>query len=96
MKKGVSEFTDLVCLECGNVFIIMRKGCCLKKVSHLKNLWCYKCKKVTNHYEVRDIDKFMLLEVDDEEKLFVKDLVRDGKVEDQRKSNKVLKKILEK
>lgn len=50
--------TDLVCLNCGNVFTIYRSYN-YKKVGHIKDLWCYSCKKVTKHYEVRDISKFM-------------------------------------
>ena len=52
--------TDLVCLNCGNVTSIQRKSNKQKKISHIKDLWCYKCLQITKHYEVRDIDKFIL------------------------------------
>lgn len=58
MKTKCSQ-TDLVCLKCGNITTIFRKISNLKPIGHIKHLWCYKCKKVTEHYEVRDIDTFL-------------------------------------
>ena len=97
MQKTAIKSSDLVCLECGNVFTIMRKNCKLREVSHLKKLWCYKCQKFVNHYEVCDIDSFMHTYTHDEVKLYVKDLVLYGKRDNlQEKRDRVLKKILEK
>jgi len=59
-SKDRATSTDLICLQCGNVTSIFRRNCKGKKLGHIKPLWCYKCKDVTNHYEVKDIDKFLL------------------------------------
>lgn len=88
--------TDLVCLECGNVSSIIRKTFKVKKVSHIKDLWCYKCKKTTKNYEVVDIDKFMWRNSNNEIELFVKELIIYGKNRDQERTNGILKKILKK
>lgn len=88
--------TDLVCLECGNVSSIIRKSSKSKKISHIKDLWCYRCMKTTKNYEVVDIDKFMWRNSNDEIELFVKELVMYGKPENKKRTNRVLKKILEK
>lgn len=88
--------TDLVCLECGNISTIIRKSSKVKKVAHIKDLWCYKCKKTTKNYEVVDIDKFMWCNSDDEIELFVKDLVKYGKSKSYERTSGILKKILKK
>ena len=71
--------SDLVCLECGNVNSIYRKLNSQRPVSHIKDLWCYKCKKNTKHYEVHNIDKFMNEYTESTEKIKVKELVRNAK-----------------
>jgi len=88
--------TDLVCLECGNVSSIIRKSSRVKKVSHIKDLWCYKCRKTTKNYEVVDIDKFMWRNSNSEVELFVKELVTNGKNDDRERTGRILKKILKK
>lgn len=50
-RKNATE-TNLVCPECGNIQTIYRKSCKRKRYGHLKLLWCYKCKEVTNHFEI--------------------------------------------
>lgn len=95
--KGCSfQSTDLVCLECGNVYSIIRKSRALKEVSHIKDLWCYKCKKDVKHYEVKDIEKFMAKDTDDEIKLYVKDIVLNGKEENIDRRNRIFRKVLKK
>lgn len=94
MKKCCVQPTDLVCLECGNVATIMRSTKRLKPISHIKNLWCYKCMDVTNHYEVKDIGKFMATETFSEVKLYVKDIVKNGREKDIERTNSIFKKIL--
>ena len=82
MKKGCVKSTDLVCLECGNVFTIMRKTGKLKEYSHIKDLWCYRCLDVTKHFEIYNKEKFLVKDIDDEIDLYIKDLIIYGKVED--------------
>lgn len=57
--KSKTDLTDLVCLECGNIFSIQRRVCNLKQTGHIKHLWCPICQKVLPHYEVHDVTKFM-------------------------------------
>ena len=96
MKNLSFQSTDLVCLECGNVYSIMRKSRALKEVSHIKDLWCYKCKKDVKHYEVRDIEKFIATDSLDEVKLYVKDIVRNGKEDNIDRRNRIFRKVLKK
>ena len=58
-NKNRFKPSDLVCLDCGNVASIMRGSGRYRPKGHIKDLWCYKCQKVTKHYEVHDISKFM-------------------------------------
>jgi len=44
--------TGLICSECGNEDTIMRKSGKLKRSGHIKDLYCYKCKKRTKHTEM--------------------------------------------
>ncbi len=59
MKKLAYFNSDLVCLECGNVFSTTRTYYDFKKYGYVKSMWCYRCKCVTRHYDVGDIDRFM-------------------------------------
>jgi len=43
--------TELACLICESIFPISRKAHKKKGENHLKNLWCYRCEKVTTHIE---------------------------------------------
>ena len=51
--------TKLVCPECGNVFPIMRKESVQRRMFHRKRLYCVNCRKVTNHIELKDFDKWL-------------------------------------
>ena len=93
MKKSCVASTDLVCMNCGNIVSIMRKTSRLKEVSHIKDLWCYKCLDVTKHFEVVDVSKFLWRDTNDSMELYVKGLLKNGKNEE---SNRVFKKILKK
>lgn len=46
--------THLECPECNNVVTIHRKKSKMKSKNHTKHLWCFKCKKMTGHIEVKD------------------------------------------
>ena len=59
MKTLKYNRSDLVCLKCGNIVTIQRKVGSDRPVGHIKDLYCYKCLKVTKHYEVRDVSKFL-------------------------------------
>ncbi|MEE3344074.1 MAG: hypothetical protein VZS44_08305 [Bacilli bacterium] len=58
-KKGIIKDTQLVCMCCGNVVMIQRNIRNLKKVGHIKHLYCYKCDSIQQHYEVRDVSSFI-------------------------------------
>lgn len=55
MKKHITR-SDLVCLECGNVFPIPRKTANQRKIYHIKDIFCVCCKKKTKHIETKDLD----------------------------------------
>ena len=93
MKQSKMIKTDLVCLECGNVDTIMRHLFKQKKVSHIKDLWCYKCKKTTKHYEIRDLASFMLYHPGNEQ---IKELIKNGKFKDEEEKYRIFKKVLAK
>jgi hypothetical protein len=50
IKRTVRKY--LRCIECGEVFVIYRRIGHNRKKNHIKNLYCYKCKKVTQHREL--------------------------------------------
>lgn len=52
--------TDLICLNCGNITTIQRRRSQVKEVSHIKDLYCYKCKDVTKHYELIEKDRYKM------------------------------------
>lgn len=93
MDRDKFRITDLICLECGNIFSISRRRDNLKKVSHIKDMWCYNCMNVTKHYEVVDVSKFMWQETEDETMLYVKELIENGRCKSKSRTNKLLKKI---
>ena len=71
--------TDLICLECGTIITIQRKQNHKRKISHIKDLWCYECEKVTKHYEVQDVESFLETETNSSEKQKIKKLIRKRK-----------------
>lgn len=52
MKKQTMIQTKLVCQKCNNIQIIYRKSSKRKEYGHIKTIWCYKCKQITNHFEI--------------------------------------------
>jgi ribosomal protein L33 len=52
--------TFLYCTECDNLTIIWRIVGRQKKEGHLKNLYCYKCRMVTQHQEAKEHCEFEL------------------------------------
>lgn len=54
MKKSKTMPSDLLCLECGNIFTISRMMSSLRTNGHIKDLSCPICNKVTKHFEVID------------------------------------------
>lgn len=91
MKYNKIGSTDLVCLDCGNVSTIMRRSGRYKKVSHIKDLWCYKCMRTTKHFEVVDVDKFMMSDSNNRNERYVRNLI----INDRARTNKILKKKFE-
>ncbi len=55
MSRAVKcKATQLKCPQCGNIASIMRKESSLRKVGHLKKLYCFICKEEVNHIELHD------------------------------------------
>jgi hypothetical protein len=46
--------TYLECEVCENVVTIHRKRSKMKEKNHLKHMYCYKCKEVTGHVEIKE------------------------------------------
>ncbi len=76
MRNNNIYRSDLVCLECGNVDTIFRQSKKSRGVSHIKDLYCYKCKTETKHYEVIDVSIFMLSDKEYQDKDKVKELIK--------------------
>jgi uncharacterized protein YbaR (Trm112 family) len=53
MKYKTIQIT-LVCPICENKVTIFRRVAKQKKFGHRKWLYCWKCQKLTNHFEIRD------------------------------------------
>jgi len=92
MKSYKIFSTDLVCLKCGNICSIMRKVGREKSLAHIKDLWCYRCKGTTHHYEVKDVSTFMWKKHNSKDEKIVEELIKNGR-EEQCKTVKLLKKI---
>jgi len=69
--------TRLICPRCNNVQTIYRKASSKRKFGHLKYLWCYKCKRRINHFEICD-------EMIEEDKMDLKDLISYGYYDEDR------------
>lgn len=51
--------SNFYCTQCGNANIpVYRKLSRMREAGHLKRLYCYHCKKETNHAECRSIGKY--------------------------------------
>ena len=48
--------TILICPICENKVTIFRRVAKQKKFGHRKWLYCYICKKQTNHFEIKDCE----------------------------------------
>lgn len=53
-SKTRTAQTFLQCSCCGNINPIFRKRSKMKAKNHIKHLYCYKCKEVTAHVEVKE------------------------------------------
>lgn len=95
MRKGSFDLSNLICLECGNIFIIPRRSKKRRCDGHIKDLWCPYCKKDSKHYEIQNIGTFLYnIEYEDEVKQYVRDLISNGISEDNERKNRIFKKIL--
>ena len=50
--RAKTVMTELVCPECGNRQVIQRKANKAKPLGHRKWLYCWRCKKQVNFYEI--------------------------------------------
>jgi ribosomal protein L33 len=48
----------LQCSSCEEIFIIWRIEGRQKRRDHKKNMYCHKCKKVTQHFEMKEWDEY--------------------------------------
>lgn len=53
-SKTRTAQTFLQCSCCGNINPIFRKRSKMKVKNHIKHMYCYKCKEVTAHVEVKE------------------------------------------
>lgn len=53
MKQSATQ-TRLYCPRCGTIHTIFRKTAKQKKSGHYKNFYCYKCRHIHNHIELKD------------------------------------------
>ena len=57
MKRLNMVRSDFFCMECGNKGIpLPRSQSRQREYGHIKDLYCCKCKKITKHRELRNID----------------------------------------
>lgn len=56
MKKSVTTNSDLICSLCGNIMPIPRNKKNQRNIFHIKDLYCYRCKKITKHIELQNGD----------------------------------------
>ena len=50
-KHGDIYISELHCTECNTVFPIPRRRAKRREKGHIKDLWCYRCKKITKFKE---------------------------------------------
>ena len=53
-SKTRTAQTFLKCSCCDNVNPIFRKRSKMREKHHIKHMYCYKCKEITAHVEVRE------------------------------------------
>ena len=58
MKQTRLASTDLICLECGYINTIIRRGDRLKVDEHVKDIYCPVCKEDRKFLELRDASIF--------------------------------------
>ena len=102
--KEITIASDLMCLDCGDIFKIRRKRLQQRKEGHIKDLYCPICKAETRHYELKDKDIFLWkysyvteenvqkIKIDDETKQAIF-LLRKREEANGRQTNPVLKKV---
>jgi hypothetical protein len=56
--RTATKDTYLECEVCENLVTIRRKRSKMKEKNHKKHMYCYKCKEVTAHIEVKE-DAFL-------------------------------------
>ena len=92
------KYTDLVCLECGNVVTINRSLGRQKSVGHIKDMFCPYCNKNVKFFEVKDISIFKIecynKKYLSEDELFVINLLNEREKNNEKRTFGVHKKIL--
>ena len=54
-KRNCMIVSDLRCIECGNIFPIMRSKGYMREKNHIKDMWCPVCKKESKFIERGDL-----------------------------------------
>lgn len=55
MNRSVT-YSTFYCTQCTNKISLPRRNSRQRERSHLKNIYCVKCREEVNHYEVREFD----------------------------------------
>ena len=88
MRKQATTQTELICSECGSKMPIVRKKSKQKELLHIKHLYCYQCREITQHIELKNVS---LIEKDLEFNTYLTDSEQEVYNLIQKSKQKVLK-----
>ena len=55
-RKNLTVYVDILCKECGNLSLFQHTPSKMFPSFSVTTAWCYKCKKITDHYILNDFD----------------------------------------
>jgi Fe2+ or Zn2+ uptake regulation protein len=58
-KRNDIYISKLVCTECGEMFPIPRRHSKRREKGHIKDIWCFKCNKITKFKENTENDSYL-------------------------------------
>lgn len=61
MRANCFEISTFTCPECGNEFPLPRARATRREKGHIKDLWCYNCKKTVKMIERRPNQYYMTM-----------------------------------
>ena len=83
---------DLVCSECGNIYTMQFTDTIMKKIYCNKEVWCFKCKKVTEQINIINYDAWKFDMENKEDKTDLEKYLL--KITEKNEEHRVHKKIL--